>query len=161
MPDHFYFISQPNGEIDIYLNGKKAPSLEKLQAYKKALEEYIKEYDETEVAEYNKWVEEQTQLEINSNKEPEQKPKIPGVIYILKTAGLYKIGRTKNLTNRLKKYVTENPHPIEVVHTRVVEDYVQTESQLHNLVGHLKVRGEWYSLSDLQRDLVISELNKI
>jgi len=162
MPDNFYFYTEVDGGITINFNRKKAPKLEQVKSYYKALGYFIDQWDEEAIEEYNETIQKEwDEMQEGSYTTNEPKLPTPGLIYLLKCDGIYKIGRTKNLDKRLRKYVTENPHPIEIVHTRAVADYVLAEKKIHELVETLKVRGEWYKLTDLKAQLVTSEINKL
>jgi coenzyme F420-reducing hydrogenase alpha subunit len=71
-----------------------------------------------------------------------------GFIYILHAGGYYKIGRTRFLTKRYRKYITENPEDIEVVLQEKVTDQDKAEALLHETFKSKVFRGEWFSLSN-------------
>lgn len=71
-----------------------------------------------------------------------------GYVYLLKTSGKYKIGRTVKPDVRLKKYQTENPEPIEVAQLEMVYDYIGVEQQLLRDYAEKNIHGEWFDLND-------------
>ena len=82
-------------------------------------------------------------------KVPIPKKKEYGYIYLLKSNGLYKVGRAKNPKDRLKTYKTENPFGIEIVHQERVFDYESIEITLHKHFAHkLKLGKEWFELEE-------------
>lgn len=78
-----------------------------------------------------------------------------GYIYIIKSNGLYKIGRSKNIKNRIKLYKTENPFGIDVIFQKKVDDYINKEIKLLNMFNDkLKLGKEWFYLSDKDINLI-------
>lgn len=72
-----------------------------------------------------------------------------GVIYVLHNGhGLYKIGKTTNLQQRLKAYSTHSPYEHEVVVQIEVTDITACEADLLKRFKHRHERGEWFRLSD-------------
>jgi hypothetical protein len=78
----------------------------------------------------------------------EDHPGVPctGCVYVLKVGDRYKIGRTENLTSRLRSIQTSNPKAIEVVHTIESEDFAAIEKAIHRKFKDQRVRGEWFKL---------------
>lgn len=94
------------------------------------------------------------EIEKKIEKEKIQK-KIKGYIYILKSNGLYKIGRSKNIKNRIKLYKTENPFGIDVIFQKEVDDYINKEIKLLEMFSDkLKLGNEWFDLSDKDIKLI-------
>ena len=164
VPDsNFYFTINEQGGVETSFNGQIAPTKQKLIKYRQALDELINEWDDSDYAEYNKLVSEDLDREMDSNKDrekPEPKP-VRGWVYLLRCGNCYKIGKTKNLKTRLKKYVVENPYEIELVHKKEVNDYTKAETILHETVSEFNFRGEWYDLDRENVQLVISKMNKM
>jgi len=71
-----------------------------------------------------------------------------GYIYVIKSQGFYKIGRTRALGSRLRPYISENPLSIEVVFTFFVYDCMEVERILHLEFESKQERGEWFLLDD-------------
>lgn len=74
------------------------------------------------------------------------KPKYAGYIYLVKSAGLCKVGRAKRLKSRLKTYKTENPFGVEVLSQVFVEDSIKVEKYFLDKFKDKQVRGEWFKL---------------
>lgn len=67
-------------------------------------------------------------------------------IYIIKSWGYYKIWKTINLNNRVKKYITENPNEIELIHSFESDDYTKQEFELHLKFKEKNYNREWFML---------------
>lgn len=76
-----------------------------------------------------------------------------GVVYLLKAAERYKIGRTKELERRLMEHGTSSPFPIALILSETVDNCEEVERELHQMFGSKRVKGEWFELGD--NDLVI------
>lgn len=83
--------------------------------------------------------------------EPKKKPMrvtASGFVYlILAENGLYKIGKAKNVTTRLKPFTVSFPMKWELVHTFQSNDYSTAEAQLHEMFSDKRDVGEWFRLS--------------
>jgi hypothetical protein len=81
-----------------------------------------------------------------------QKPKSPkatGYVYLLRSeSGLFKIGRSVNVTNRLSSIRGGSAEHITLIGALHVPDMAKTESDLHQKFTHRRQRGEWFSLTD-------------
>lgn len=87
------------------------------------------------------------------------KRKIAGVVYLLKSGELHKIGRTIDFELRFKQYITESPYKVDVIHKVEVADCVGVEKHLHELMADSRVKGEWFNLDNQQALTVIKEMN--
>jgi len=105
--------------------------------------DYFKEEKRINEEEDNRWKNEQ-----KIRKSLKLPPKQKGYIYIIKSQNLYKIGRAKNINNRTKKYITENPFEIEVVFKLFVDDCVKEEDFLLKTFEKFWIRGEWFNLKE-------------
>lgn len=76
----------------------------------------------------------------------EVKKDLDGFIYIIKSGEFYKIGKTININNRFKKYITENPNRIELVYYFYVKNYSIEEEKLHDIFKHKQHNREWFKL---------------
>lgn len=75
--------------------------------------------------------------------------KRPGYIYIIKSEmGSCKIGRSKNVPDRLKLFEVKLPFNFEIIHLFPCCDMVDAERQLHLIFGEKRVNGEWFELSN-------------
>jgi Meiotically up-regulated gene 113 len=80
---------------------------------------------------------------------PHPSPAISGAgyIYVIRSAGLYKIGKAVDLTKRLKAYQIHNPAPVTLVFSRRVRNRSLAELYLHHIFAKQRVRGEWFALT--------------
>lgn len=70
-----------------------------------------------------------------------------GYVYVVKCAGYYKIGATKNATQRIARFETSYPHDLRIVRVARVADMKHTERTLHTRFSAKRVKGEWFNLS--------------
>lgn len=77
---------------------------------------------------------------------PKRAPQ-PGHIYILQSAHGCKIGKTTNLTARLRALNVQLPFPATMLHTIATGDTTKAEAQLHQRFAHCRLNGEWFNLS--------------
>ena len=90
---------------------------------------------------------------------PVQKIKHPGHVYILKSNGKFKIGRAKNLDQRVKQYRTENPFGAEVLFSVKCEDFKYVEQEALKMPLCAPTAGrEWFELSEKEVDEIIKFL---
>ena len=76
---------------------------------------------------------------------PDKPPEsIPGYIYVLKCNEFYKIGKSKSLNSRFRRYSTENPYQMDVIFIAFVSDYHLIEERLLGRLAYKKHRGEWH-----------------
>ncbi len=85
------------------------------------------------------------------------------VIYFVKAKLLnrVKIGMTNNLKRRLDGLKSDGPDELELLKILRVNEVYQSDSDVHELFPHLRVRGEWFQLtSELQHfiDNLVTEL---
>lgn len=52
------------------------------------------------------------------------------------------------MENRFRKYVTENPNEVHLVHSYQMADCVSEEKRLHSKFEKKRYRGEWFSLEE-------------
>ena len=85
-------------------------------------------------------------VEAQKKEKPEEE-KQSGYIYLLKSKGFYKIGRTLQPEKRIEIYQTENPFGIKVIFQKEVADYVAKETELLSKFKDKNHRGEWFKLN--------------
>ena len=159
-PDEFYFSTRSDGRIFFDTNGEPMPTKEKLKQYRDFLNKIIQDY-KNQAWGHGKLLE-QREREKNIFYRKVPKPRlVGGFVYLLKSDGYYKIGKTIKLKDRLVRYESENPHPIEVVYKKFVNDYTKSEEKLLKKFADSKFRGEWFRFTKKQVDEVISEINKM
>ncbi len=74
----------------------------------------------------------------------------PGVIYLAKGNGSYKIGRSSSFAVREHELTTKLPFPVQVIHTIRAKDSVSAEGFWHERFAQRHVRGEWFSLTETE-----------
>lgn len=79
-----------------------------------------------------------------------------GYIYLIESNWLYKIGKTKNVSSRIKKYITENPNEIILIHSYHAENYTDEEARLHEKFQSKRIRWEWFQLSEIDINYIKS-----
>lgn len=109
-------------------------------------------YSEESVEQFNAELEQRrAQIRTHPDK-PKRKP-VAGHVYLIRAEnGLYKIGKAKNLTARMKPFSVEFPMKWELVHTFASDDYSIAEGALHNMFDDRRAVGEWFKL--LPEDVV-------
>lgn len=83
-------------------------------------------------------------------------------VYILKSAGIYKIGITGNLESRLSGIRTSSPHNVDVIMAKQIKDAELLEYQLHQKYKDKKSGNaqEWFSLTDSEALDVCASISK-
>lgn len=80
-----------------------------------------------------------------------------GHIYLLRSGdGYFKIGKTKDLSQRFKALATALPFSVEVLHTISVSHMAWAEQHLHQLFARHRMNGEWFNLSPEQVAWIMS-----
>ena len=69
-----------------------------------------------------------------------------GFVYVVKCAGYYKIGATRNATQRIARFETSYPHDLKVHRVAHVQNMSLVESSLHTRFADKRVKGEWFNL---------------
>ena len=73
---------------------------------------------------------------------------LPGYVYLLRdTAGMYKIGLSKDVPSRVRNIQRRHPRPITIVHTVASKYTHHLEHALHHRFHHRHAYGEWFHLS--------------
>lgn len=70
------------------------------------------------------------------------------VYVICSDEGLYKIGYSKNPTERMRQLQVSIPHKLTLIHDIMTTQPKLLEKQLHEAYSHKHVRGEWFALSE-------------
>ena len=150
-----YENTKPKG-INFMINVGGCPNHKEIDSIIDRLQRLKNEMTDKEINEQNKkeWEEQMHNMEeANKLSHNDLKTKIKGYIYLLKSRNLYKIGRAKDIRNRIKTYKTENPFGIEVIFQKKVNDYVGVETKLLKKFKDKQIRGEWFELDkkDIQK----------
>jgi hypothetical protein len=69
-----------------------------------------------------------------------------GSVYLIRCGEVFKIGRSKNLGRRLAQMSL--PHKPRIVCWRWYVDPGRVEIALHQIFGHRRLNGEWFSLNE-------------
>lgn len=90
----------------------------------------------------------QEEKEDRKNKKQKTK-KFSGYVYlILAENGLYKIGRAKSVSTRLKPFEVSFPMSWKLVYSFYSDDYIVSESDLHKRFESKRKVGEWFELDE-------------
>lgn len=74
----------------------------------------------------------------------------PNAIYLIKGAGLTKIGISSNVDSRYRKLVATSPVPLELLFSISTPDSRKVEKELHLRYNSYRAHGEWFKLSPTQ-----------
>lgn len=75
-----------------------------------------------------------------------------GVIYFASSGDYVKIGFSRSLKKRIKKYSTENPLPITLLHSE--PGTYETEKLTHKRFWHLRAHHEWFRMTQELLDYI-------
>lgn len=80
-----------------------------------------------------------------------------GFVYLLRAEnGTYKIGRARNVQQRLHDIAKFVPFRVELMHVIATPDMPRLESRLHRCFADRRVNGEWFALTDTDVDALLS-----
>ena len=79
-------------------------------------------------------------------------------VYVLKVGGLYKIGKAKDVNNRIRNLHLAEDH--EVVFSVFSNKPLELEKALHNKFKHLRVKREWFKLTDAELSEIAAYLDR-
>ena len=142
------YITTHNWEIKC--NHWLLPSLEeieKIREWLSKIENYIIE-NNIDIKDYNSKKLKKEYFNIQKRLKIKEEKDDNGFIYIIRSWNLYKVWKTKNILNRTKKYITENPYMLEVIHTYKITNMSEEEKRLHKLFENKRERWEWFNLSN-------------
>jgi len=71
-----------------------------------------------------------------------------GFVYVLQAGEFYKIGRSRNVDNRIMQLSTIPPFELELVCAIATDDMYELEKLLHERFDNRRVRGEWFALTE-------------
>ncbi len=76
-------------------------------------------------------------------------------------SGLVKIGKTRNLTNRLASLQTGNPNQLKIRKSIGTSNYHRLEVELHQELDKLRRNGEWFEVPKKELDPLINVIKDI
>lgn len=80
-----------------------------------------------------------------------------GYVYLIKAdTGHYKIGRSKNIPERMKLFAVKLPFDFEIVHIFPCEDMYRAERELHLIHAKDRTNGEWFALGNKDVEILKS-----
>lgn len=69
-----------------------------------------------------------------------------GTVYMLRSAGRYKIGMSRDVERRFRELGYQSPHQVDIVHSFETDDPIGIEKYWHNRFAEKKRYGEWFDL---------------
>jgi hypothetical protein len=92
-----------------------------------------------------------------SETKPAVKKKLPGFVYlILAENGLYKIGKAKDVSSRLRPFSVTFPMKFSLVHSFHSDNYSLAEAKLHDEFDGKRDVGEWFRLDSKDVEYIVS-----
>src|SRR5690606_25797996 len=114
----------------------------KWEVLKTLFDHFYSSVTETEILEANNTLDKWRGNEIKELKRP-KKASEGYVYFLLADNGLVKIGRTKNLQERLDHFTTKLPYELTLIHSIKTNNSVETEKYYHEKFKDKRTRGEW------------------
>lgn len=68
-------------------------------------------------------------------------------VYLVHMNGIYKIGKSNYVAQRIASLQWTMPYPVELVHVIPSENPLAGEQELHKRFAHCRMMGEWFALS--------------
>lgn len=87
--------------------------------------------------------------------EPTNSPRA-GVVYVLKSAYGYKVGRTRNVPARMRAFGVHLPFFYTIPLCAWFDDCVLAEGRYHDVFRSQRINGEWFDLSEDDIELIRS-----
>lgn len=88
-----------------------------------------------------------------------KRPVYEGYIYVIKEfhSNTYKIGKSKNIEDRLRMFNVKLPFKWELVHSVKTDDYTLSEKLIQDLFSDKRIKGtEWFNLDDKDLEIIKS-----
>jgi hypothetical protein len=79
-------------------------------------------------------------------------------VYVIRAGrtNLYKIGKTNDPEGRLQSLQTANPRKLKLLHVFTADNATAAEEELHRLLHGKRMKGEWFRLTDSEKDVLVS-----
>lgn len=79
-------------------------------------------------------------------------------VYVIRSGRThtYKIGKTNDPEGRLQSLQTANPHKLKLLHLFKADNATAAEEALHGLLHSKRLEGEWFRLTDSEKDILVS-----
>lgn len=81
-------------------------------------------------------------------------------VYVMRSKGLYKIGKTQCLTTRQLALEAEMSAPVDLVYCVRCDNARKIEASAHKILASCRVRGEWFDCSQHDAASAINEAVK-
>jgi hypothetical protein len=81
-----------------------------------------------------------------------------GFVYLirLQKTQIYKIGKADDPERRLSGLQTANPFELNLLYSFKADNVFVAERELHRVLDHIRMGGEWFKLLPKQREKIIS-----
>ena len=87
------------------------------------------------------------ETKVHSDKDTDSTVPVTGHVYLLKHGKTYKIGCSKDASQRYKQIRVQMPYKTEEVHVIETDDPSGIEAYWHNRFKDRRLEGEWFNLS--------------
>lgn len=84
------------------------------------------------------------------------RPQINGYVYILRSGDFIKIGKSKDVDQRVTQISPKTPMPVVLLHTIASDDMSWAEAALHRHYSHYRTNGEWFLLPQSELDWLLT-----
>ena len=81
-------------------------------------------------------------------------------VYVMRSNGLHKIGKTQCLTLRLQAIQADTTAQVELVYCVKSDDPLSVEATAHRILAACRVRGEWFDCSQHDAASAVNEAVK-
>jgi len=79
---------------------------------------------------------------------------LAGVVYVLKSAYGYKIGRTRSMPNRMRAFGVQLPFMYTIPFCVWFDDCHAAERRFHDAFASKRINGEWFDLEEADLELI-------
>ena len=84
-----------------------------------------------------------------------------GELYLIGVSGFFKIGKTRNWSQRKKYYKTHSPLDIAVIKVVRAREYEKHERLLHTRYKKSRIKGEWFRFTQKEIDEILVYFRKV